>query len=251
MRSDESVRIRWKDHFEFHVSARGECVRWRRLTIVHDEVLFTYLLNQVLSHCMVAKGMEPLHATCVVVDGMAMAFLGDTGYGKSTLAAAFLKRGYPLLTDDLLMLHFVSSGVLAFPSLARLKLHPDSSDATMNSRRSMPMNNFTTKMILPLGQMEHVSHSVPLRAVYVLPTRHGSTTICIRRATGHRALIPIVRNTFNTMWLTEPRLVRQFAFASRLASAVPIRYLSFPRQLEALPRVVDRLLLDIARVGSD
>ena len=58
----------------------------------------------MLSFSLLSLGYEPLHATAVVVDGEAVAFLGDCGYGKSTLGAAFLARGFPLLTDDVLAL---------------------------------------------------------------------------------------------------------------------------------------------------
>ena len=45
---DGTVRVCWRDHFEFVVSGDGTRVLWRRLVGIPDEVLFTYLLNQVL-----------------------------------------------------------------------------------------------------------------------------------------------------------------------------------------------------------
>ena len=37
---------------------------------------------------------QPLHATAVVVGGGAVAFLGDSGYGKSTLGASFVRENF-------------------------------------------------------------------------------------------------------------------------------------------------------------
>ena len=93
--------------------------------------------------------------------GSAVAFLGDSGFGKSTLAAALLRKGYPLLTDDVMVLSFKGQDVLAHPSLARIKLTPESADEVFPGRRSINMNNFTPKLILPLQAWEHVSSPVP------------------------------------------------------------------------------------------
>src|ERR1035438_1386916 len=119
---DETAHVCWKDHFEFLVSSDGKRVLWRKLQNVADEVFFTYFLGHVLSFCLLTRGIEPLHATAIVVNGEAVAFLGDSGCGKSTLAATFLGRGYSLLTDDVLVLEFKGENVLAHPSLAGKKL---------------------------------------------------------------------------------------------------------------------------------
>ncbi|MBL0141398.1 MAG: hypothetical protein IPP91_04885 [Betaproteobacteria bacterium] len=244
---DGAARFSWKDHFEFFVSGDGSRVLWRRLIPVHDEVLLTYLLNQVLAQCLVVRGIEPLHATCVVVNGQAIAIMGDTGYGKSTLAAALMRRGHPLLTDDLLVLEFAHEGVRAFPSLPRLKLCPDSADAAFDRRRALPMNVFTDKMILPLEGSEHVAHPVMLGEVFVIPSDAGAESISIVRATGHDALLPLIRNSFDATFLHARRLEQQFDFACRLAACVPISIISYPRQLERLPEVAGALLASLSK----
>jgi hypothetical protein len=56
-----------------------------------------------LTHCFAAHGRHLLHAGSVVVDDRAVAVLGTTGSGKSTLAGAAVRLGWPVLSDDLLM----------------------------------------------------------------------------------------------------------------------------------------------------
>ncbi len=156
-----------------------------------DEVFLTYFLGQVLSHCLLMRGIEPLHATAIVVDGGAVAFLGDSGDGKSTLAASFLNRGYSLITDDVLVLEFQNDTVLAHPSLPSIKLTPESADAIFNGRRAIPMNSFTSKMIFPLQESQHVRDLVRLRVVYVLPEVSKSIHKCRWRLFG-RGFIPAI-----------------------------------------------------------
>jgi hypothetical protein len=245
--ADGSAHVSWKEHFEFVVSASAKQVLWRKLQEVSNEVFFTYFLGQVLSYCLLARGIEPLHATAIVVGDQAVAFLGDSGFGKSTLAATFLQKGYSLLTDDVLALEFRGETVWARPAIARMKLNPDSADAVFCGRRSIPMNSFTSKMIFALNDSQHGNRMVPLQALYVLPHKPSKSRILVRRLSGRSSFLPIVQNTFNDTVLHPDRLKQQFAFAGRLASLIPIKRLSYPRRLDMLPAVADAILADISR----
>jgi hypothetical protein len=243
---DDSAHICCKGHFEFLVSGDGKRVRWRKLKNVPDEVLLTYLVGQVLSFCLLTRGIEPLHATAVVVDGEAIAFLGSSGAGKSSLAAAFVQRGYSLLTDDVLVLQPEGDKLLAYPSLPRLKLMPETADVFFSERRSITMNSFTTKMIFPLPP-QGAGSMVPLRALYVLPKKNSKHRIGVRTLLGRASFLPLIANTFNDSVVTPARLKQQFAFARKITSAVPIRQLSFPRGLELLPAVADAILSNLSQ----
>ena len=98
-----------------------------------------YLLGQALSFALLKLGFEPLHATAVVVDGRAVALLGESGSGKSTLAAAFVDAGFQMLTDDVLMVHECRGEAMAYPGPARLKLFPKvAGPVRQRSRRCRP-----------------------------------------------------------------------------------------------------------------
>ncbi len=238
-----AAAVGWKDHFDFVVSPGGSAVRWRRLSEVHDDVLITYLLGQALSFCLVARGIEPLHATSVAVDRGAVAFLGDSGLGKSTLAAALVAHGCRLVTDDVLAVSFEGDLAMAWPSLPRLKLTPESADAVFQGRRALPMNAFTSKMIFTLPREQHADQAVPLRALYII-TGEASEAVTIRPVTGRAAMLAIVRHTFNDSILHPARARQQLEFARRLASRTAVRALSFARRLPELSTVADRLLAD-------
>ncbi len=247
MFQDDSAHICCKGHFEFLVSGDGRLVRWRKLRDVSDEVLLTYLVGQVLSFCLLTRGIEPLHATAVVVGGEAIAFLGSSGAGKSTLAAAFVQKGYSLLTDDVLVLQHEGNKLLAHPSLPRLKLTPETADALLSGRRSIPMNSLTSKMIFALSSQGHVGCMVPLRVLYVLPKRNSKRKIGVKTLSGRASFLPLIANTFNDSVLTPGRLKQQFAFAGKLTATVPLRQLFYPKGLQLLPAVVDAIFSDLSR----
>src|ERR1700720_695817 len=101
---DGSTYVRWEDVGEVLISKNGRSIACHPFQQTDSESFHVYLLGQALSFALVKSGFEPLHATAVVVEDQAVAFLGDCGFGKSTLAAAFLQAGHRLLTDDILLL---------------------------------------------------------------------------------------------------------------------------------------------------
>jgi hypothetical protein len=62
----------------------------------------TLLLGAPLVALCYQRGLMPLSATAVEVNGAAVAFVGASGSGKSTVGAFLARRGYALLSDDLL-----------------------------------------------------------------------------------------------------------------------------------------------------
>ena len=123
--ADGSAYVRWNGVGEFLVSSDGRRILCRRYEDASTESFQVYLLGQALSFALVKRGFEPLHATTVVVGGKAAAFLGRSGFGKSTLAASFVEAGHSVLTDDLLIVQPFGAGFLAYPGPPRIKLHPD------------------------------------------------------------------------------------------------------------------------------
>lgn len=59
-----------------------------------------FILGSCLGVLLIQRGMLVLHASVVATDVGALAFLGNSGRGKSTLAAALHKRGHRVLADD-------------------------------------------------------------------------------------------------------------------------------------------------------
>ena len=164
-----STYLRWTGLFEFLVSADGRDIQFHRLPRATPESLSAYLLGQVLSFSLLAFGEEPLHGTVVVVDGEAIGFLGDCGYGKSTLGAAFLRLGFPVLTDDLVVLERTASGYSVQPGMPRLKLFPGVSRPVLGAVLPGPrLNDGTSKQILPLGPGQAFRRAAPLSTLYVL-----------------------------------------------------------------------------------
>jgi hypothetical protein len=246
-----STYLRWSGLFEFVISAGGRRIACRSLNGGTKEAFHAYLVSQVLSFAMVRQGIEPLHATVVVVDGQAVAFLGDCGYGKSSLGAAFLQVGHPLLTDDVLVVEERDHGFAAYPGPPRIKLFPEVAKTFLGDCvGGTPMHPQTPKLVIPLDPFLSSQAVVPLKSIYVLrrpiPSSRG-IKVTIRTLSQRRAFLELLRNTFNPVVMDGDRLKRQFKMATLVASKLPIKSLSYPRILALLPSVREAILSDLGR----
>lgn len=258
--ADGAARLTWGDHFDVALTTDGREVRWRRLVDMPDEVVAGYLLGQALSFSLLARGIEPLHAAAVATPHGVFALTGESGRGKSTLAAAALARGWRLITDDMLVVGFETDDVWVEPSVPRLKLTP-SSMPLFGTRPALTENRFTGKRIFALKGEEWASRAEPLRAIYVLPNpsepgqtetrdsaRHDATdhsalaqTLGVRidPIPAREAVLSLIGATFNN-WVRDPaRLQAQLDFAARLRVSVPVCRLSYPKRMDAVPDVLD------------
>lgn len=64
------------------------------------ERLRLFFLGSVMALLLAQRGWFALHAGAVAIEGKAVALAGIRGAGKSTTTAALVRRGHPLLADD-------------------------------------------------------------------------------------------------------------------------------------------------------
>ena len=247
--------LRWDDLFEFLVDADGRRIWCGWLGATSLESLQVYLLGRALSFALIKQGFEPLHATVVVIDGNAIAFLGSSGFGKSSLAAAFVAAGYPVLTDDLLLLRLLSGGFDAQPGPPRLKLFPKVARRFLGgAAEGVPMNQLTQKLVLPLTAGRYQAGSAPLRALYLLGgprEQYRKQRIRVTALSARETFVELVRCTFNALVTGSERMQRQYLESLQVSLRVPARRVSYPRVLSVLPAVREAILADLGDLTAE
>lgn len=83
-----------------------------------------FLVGRVLPWAAVLRGHEVFHASAVEIGGAAVAFVGETGAGKTSLAIQLVARGAEFVTDDVLALDRGGQG-------GRLRAHPGAAIASV------------------------------------------------------------------------------------------------------------------------
>lgn len=244
--ADGSTYLRWADLYEFHIGTRGTRVACRQLPRGHRGVLQNFLFGQALSFALVRQGFEQLHAAVLGVDDVAIGFLGDCTFGKSTLAASFLRTGHRLLTDDILMIDWRANEPIALPGTGRIKLEPDSARALLpETTRGVLVNPDGTKRSFALAEHCTQRTGLPLAQLFVLPTpaeRDHISEIEIRPLSRAAMLQELLKNSFNCEVFDRPRLERQFAFAAHVAADINGYALRYPRGLHHLPEVREAII---------
>jgi hypothetical protein len=74
-----------------------------------------FLVGRILPWAAVVQGLEAFHASGVTVGGRAVAFVGPTGAGKTSLAIRLVAMGERFLTDDVLSVESRDGELLAHP----------------------------------------------------------------------------------------------------------------------------------------
>ncbi len=209
-----------------------------------------FLRNNILSFCLLKFGIESLHGSAVKIGKKAVGFIGESTYGKSTLAASFLQAGCPVLTDDLLAIQKSRGRFWSAPGIPHLKLRKDAAKAFLPaSIRGIGMTPGAIKFIFPLKGKWSWRGILPMGALYVLQPRYspGSREIRIRSFPRREAAMHLIRAAHNLVVQSRERLNYQFKFAGELASQIPIRAVSYPRDFKRIPELRDLLLRDIRR----
>jgi hypothetical protein len=246
---DRSLFLQWRDIFEFMISPDGSLISSYALSAPQESVLETLVLGPVISFALLKLGIEQIHATAVVIDGEAVAFVGESTFGKSTLAASFVQAGCKLLTDDLLVVTRSDGRVWAQPGPQRIKLFPETAREVLGySDENVERNPLTPKLLIPLDAQSFQQTAVPLKTVYVLNVPNStSTRITIRTMSQRNACINLLRNNYNTVIMDSARVQEPFALATSIATTVPVKTLSYARDFATLAEVRDAVLEDVVR----
>lgn len=238
--------------FDFLISPLGDRILFRLLADVPLECFQAYALGRIFSFALVKSGYEPLHAATVVIGQRAVAFLGASSFGKSSLAACFIASGCSLLTDDVLRLQEQPDGsYIAYPGPPHLKLSPRLARfyiGDMTVRPPINLKHPNPKRVYPLTPAQSYSIPVPLAAIYAVTsprTVYRKQRIAIHPLPAVDALVKVLSFTHNHELTGRERLARQFEAARRLIDKIPVRSLSYPRILQNLPEVKAAILADL------
>ncbi len=189
---------------------------------VSDRNLRLYLLGSAFAAILHQRGLLPLHANAVVVEGRAIGFMGHPGAGKSTLAAWFHDRGFDVLADDVCVVTFDGDGLpLAHPGIPRLRLWREALEAsgrdTSGYERSFDdMDKYTVPT-----DLERLLPPVPLSHLYLLEKAEEDPSVT--RLEGAAAVEAMVANTYRGAYVplmgrTRPHLLA----CAELARVVPV-----------------------------
>jgi len=215
-RHEHGLRLEIADVGAFAVAAEGIAVIGPAATPVAADTLTEALLGAPLVLALALNDVWCLHASAVIASGRVVAFAGESGHGKSTLAAYLdgaPEGAWGRVADDSLPVCAGPAGVLALPHFPQLKLPAEA---------QYPVD---------------APASVPLAAVYVIAPPNGDESVSLRPLSQRQAMQALIRHTVAARAFDRPLLAAHLAFCERAAARIPVWRLAYSHRREALPEV--------------
>jgi hypothetical protein len=206
------------------------------------------LAGSALAHALAADGISALHASAVEVDGSALAFAGQSGQGKSTLAALLCAAGRPAVADDLLRCE-VSEGEAGGPpaafcfrgsTLLRLREQAAALAAELPAEAEASPDD---RICVAAEPTPH--RRLPLAAIVIPRPIRTQRELAVERLRGRRAAVALIRAPRLLGWV-DPALIRaHFELAQSLANAVPVVEAAIPWGPPFPPGLADDLVAQV------
>ncbi|MBV6395466.1 MAG: hypothetical protein HFACDABA_01042 [Anaerolineales bacterium] len=171
------------------------------------------LLGPALLLALAARGTWCLHASAAMLHGQAFVFLGESGRGKSTLAAFLARqRNWAWVADDILPFTIAADEASVWPKFPQLKVRTDSQPGQYLPEK-LPARHFFL-----LGE-----------AANELPT--------VRKISRGQAAHALLSHTASTRLLDPRLLAAHLRACTDAANHISVYELTYPRRVDALPDV--------------
>lgn len=252
--TDRYLHLHHADGTEFVIDRQGQQLwaTWPDSLTLEDTA--TYLLGPVLGFMLRLRGVTCLHASAVVIEHQAVAFVGPAGRGKSTTAATFAQLGYPILADDLVALVWQDDRVLVQPAYPRIRLWPTSVEILYGTPTALPCLTPTwDKRYLDLNQpgYQFQPEPVSLAAIYLLNPRSDEIqTPTIAPLPAAEQLLQLITNTYASHLLDRQMRGGEFQSLSQLVGQVPVKQITAHADPTYLPKLCDLVLQDLHQLSS-
>ena len=214
-----------------------------------DAAVRLYIAGTLMAILLYQRGTLALHASAIEIGGEGVAFLGMSGAGKSSMAAALQARGHAVVADDVTAIQLDDRSAITFPAFPMLKLMPEAAASVgCNPGQLVLLHRGEEKLgYRPAHCFDGAP--LPIRQLYILV---DDTAAGFERVRPHEAVVELIRHSYPTRML-QAGGPAHFLRCGRLARTVPIYCLKRPRSLSSLPdvaRLVEEHVLQSAALAA-
>ena len=214
--SGGTVVLRFHGLCEFRFSPAFDSVEWRLHPGVPAEVAAVMAAGGMMSVALILKGHLVLHASAVAVGAQAVAFVGRSGMGKSTLATLSCLAGCRLVTDDLLRV----DGDACYQGSTESRLR--SSAGPLAETLDAPASRRTVDGRLGVALAPAGEDRLSLRAVVVPQLDRQSRQVSAERVKPLPATLLLSQFPRVLGWTDPATAATQFQLLADAASTVPV-----------------------------
>jgi HPr Serine kinase C-terminal domain len=213
-----------------------------------EATLAAWVQGAAISLILHQRGYFVLHASCVAINGQAVAFMGEVGWGKSTTATAFHKKGHRLITDDVVAVDLASGSPRVIPAFPLVKLLPETAQHFGQDRTQSLQIAGEAEKRLHVFKEPFDQSPVPLAALYVLGE---GDHVYIDPLAPQAAMLHLIQHAFVarvTDFLNKSGTAKaHFNNVTRLCNTASIGFLRRPRSLDLLPKMVEVVEAELSK----
>jgi len=236
---DHGYRIRAHGYADFDIEANRRDVLCLPVPGCPESIMAQLFVDRVLPNAVSRAATPAFHSSVIAHQGRAAMFMGDPGLGKSTLASALCPPG-EWVCDDSAVLRVQNDRIEVHASYSFARLFDDSLGAVggeQNDRASARNHKWRLQRRTASGPQE----------VALIFSLASDGPLRLKRKTRRDGVTELARHLYRLDPSDRSALLEEVGSLDRIARAVPIYDLHFPRDYNALPDVQARILAELAR----
>ena len=201
-----------------------------------------YIVGTVMAILLYQRQFLVLHGSVINVDGEAVIFLGNSGDGKSSTAAALYAAGYNLINDDVAPITIEDRRVILQPGFPQIKMSRATADALAYDFDSLPLIHPKEEKRGYRPQHNFLRQPLTVKRIYVLEygVDFASTPIA-----ASIAVMELSRHSRPTTLYHRGDALHFFQCAN-LVKEQTIYRLTRPKNLALLPQIAEFVATDLA-----
>jgi len=237
-----------KDHFFLSVKniadyliLNGNEIIIEKSQDVNEDTVRLHLLGSAFGALIHQRGLLPIHGSAVTSGDFAFLLSGESGTGKSTLANAFIKNDYLLLTDDVCVVSLNNEKPLAHPAYPQMKLWKKSIDfLNINLENLRKIHQEVEKYAISVPA-HYFNKPVPLKYIFILE-KNKNATIEILKLKGVEKFDALMKNIYRLHFIRPMNINdHNFKMVSTVARQLDVYSVKRPDDLTLMDGIMKHI----------
>lgn len=237
--SEDGVYLWWDDIGRVKISGG------KKINVQMEEnenQMIPFLLGPVMAIILHQRGYLVLHGSAIKINDGAVAFLGYRGFGKSTTAINFYRKGYPLVTDDILAIDFDDDQPMVYPGYLHARLSSDSYNHVKDSTDILtPIRTIAGKAFCDTSY-GFSPEPLTLERIYML---EKGDEIGISSLTSQDNLMDLIRHSTANFYFTENEQAENLLKCGKLIQKVTLKTLKLKHSFKDISELIELVEEDL------
>jgi hypothetical protein len=236
---NEDIYVFWENIGKVKISTGNNI----KVEYNDKNLIIPFLLGPVMALLLHQRGLLVLHGSAVKIKDEAIAFIGYRGIGKSTTAINLCKKGYPLITDDILAISFDENGKpYIYPGYHHVRLSEDSYNHIKDETNILtPIRTIVGKVFCDAS---HGFSQEPLMLNRVYSLERGNQTEIFTLNSKKTLMDLIIHSVANRIFQVNDQ-AKNLTQCANLINNVPIRRLEINHSFKDISKLINLIENDL------